>query len=798
MNSKQKRNYEDTLAIVSRFRTRALGEIPTEPGFCIPHGFIRGVSLWAYKSQTELHMKDKPDLLTTVLFQMNKALDMKELTKRAHIGVSGRAQINGVDVPVEGWDASTAYKDNIYQFASVLNGVENDSLKPSISVQFTIPPIPQEQTLLEFKHLLASIRMRPENEQAFIAAKRAFDKIKNAAERGDAKAQVQLGKLYKDNEVDPEKKPSTASRWFREAAKQGNVDGLYYAAMDEDDDEKKLEMLRKSAELGHALASFELAEHLAYSREKPEDQEEARKWLLKAAEMGNVDAYRALGKAYEGRGLFEFKKNLSKSKEWYQKAAEQGDEYAQDQIKEIEETEQVIRAAEQGDAKAQIQLGEMYRYGQSGLEENKAQAIELFRKAADQKNAEGLYRLATEMQRDDKTKWDEAVIRVKLREAAELGHAEASLELANHLVWTPPKDQKEASKWLFKAAELGVVKAYYLLGEAYDPYDSSSFEFKKDVSEAKEWYRKAIKRGNESAKDALEKIEKIERAMKLDVKAKYPNLARIIYSAEKGDAQAQIRLGDLYRSGLEDGKEIVLLRDHDKSMMWYQKAADQGNLDGLYYFAIREHDEDTRLAKLRQIANMGSAKACNTLAYRLHKDHPEEAKKWLIKAAELGFSDAQYELGKAYSGMSPSFKFEETQSEAKEWLNKALQSYFAEAEQGIEDAQSRLSYIYRIEKDFPENAKEIISSWRKRKPCGSSENAEEEADCWLRKAEKNSNAKRDYLLVRSGEFVQNDEKSQRGEKLIIKFAGTAFVLFLVVLFFCYEKPMKGASRLKGV
>ena len=91
-----------------------------------------------------------------------------------------------------------------------------------------------------------------------------FSAVKQAAERGDAKAQYELGVMY-DNGQGIAQDHTEAMKWFRKAAKRGYADaqnnlGLMYAK-------------------GEGVA---------------QNYAEAMKWLRKAAEQGHEGAEKAL------------------------------------------------------------------------------------------------------------------------------------------------------------------------------------------------------------------------------------------------------------------------------------------------------------------------------------------------------------------------------------------------------------------------------------------------------------------------------------------------------------------------
>ena len=89
--------------------------------------------------------------------------------------------------------------------------------------------------------------------------------------------------------------------------------------------------------------------------------------------------------------------------------------------------------------------------------------------------------------------------------------------------------------------------------------------------------------------------------------------------AEKGDAEAQFKLGVAY----DIGKGVP--KDEAEAVKWYRKAADQGNVGGQF--------------------GLGMAYANGQ---GVAKDEAESVK-WFRKAAEQGNASAQLNLGAAYA-----------------------------------------------------------------------------------------------------------------------------------------------------
>jgi TPR repeat protein len=132
--------------------------------------------------------------------------------------------------------------------------------------------------------------------------------------------------------------------------------------------------LIKAAELGDAVAQFNLGLRYYNGQGVLQDYKEAVKWWSKAAEQGHASAQFNLGLRYAlGEGVAQDYKEAVK---WWRKAAEQGAAHAQYNLgasyangqgvpKDDKEAVKWYRkAAEQGYASAQYNLGVRYANGQ--------------------------------------------------------------------------------------------------------------------------------------------------------------------------------------------------------------------------------------------------------------------------------------------------------------------------------------------------------------------------------------------------------------------------------------------------
>ena len=146
-------------------------------------------------------------------------------------------------------------------------------------------------------------------------------------------------------------------------------------------------------------------------------------------------------------------------------------------------------------------------------------------------------------------------------------------------------------------------------------------------------------------------------------------------AAEKGYADAQLYLGDMYYQG----KGIT--QDYSKAANWYTKAAEQGYADAqLYLGDMYRHGE-------------GVVQDC------------AKAVEWYTKAAEQGDVNAQYALGFIYD-MGIYGEVEEDFPEAVKWYTMA-------AEQGHSEAQNMLGKMYYYGKGVTADYSKAVEWYRK-------------------------------------------------------------------------------------
>ncbi|QRY58989.1 tetratricopeptide repeat protein [Sphingobacterium siyangense] len=273
----------------------------------------------------------------------------------------------------------------------------------------------------------------------------AFNWFQQAAGRGNAVAQFNLGVMYANGQGVP-KDFTQAVQWYQKAAEQGNADAQFNLGLE--------------YELGRGIKL---------------DQVQAVEWYRKAAEQGDVDAQKILGDRYEiGQGV---PMDLNKAMEWHRKAAERGL------------------------AGAQFELGRLYGrkfsdQANSGLinKDDAKQQILWFIEAAKQGHAEAQYALTfclTNVTVGTDIEEDYAQAYQWLRKAAENGLAAAQCELA---LWYKSgidgiikKDFIQAFEWCSKAAAQGDIGAQGNLGRLYEEGQGTE----QDYAKALMWYLRA-------------------------------------------------------------------------------------------------------------------------------------------------------------------------------------------------------------------------------------------------------------------------------------------------------------------
>ncbi len=229
-------------------------------------------------------------------------------------------------------------------------------------------------------------------------------------------------------------------------------------------------------------------------------------------------------------------------------------------------------------------------------------------------------------------------------------------------------------------------------------------------------------------------------------------LQSIIDNANRGDPNAQNKLGNIYCEG--DG----VSQDYNEAFKWYTKAAEQGyaksqfNLGLMYCYGEGVQQDSNEAVKwFTRAAEQGKSYAQYSLGlmYYYGDEIPQdynEAIKWFSKAAELGDANSMFKLGEIYSygegvaedsniavewyleaaqagnveamyELGDRFNFgrgvTEDANKAAEWYGKAIELYRRDADAGDKDAMYKIGFMYETGRGVDKNYEEARNWYKK-------------------------------------------------------------------------------------
>ena len=332
---------------------------------------------------------------------------------------------------------------------------------------------------------------------------------------------------------------------------------------------------------------------------------------------------------------------------------------------------------------AQFRLGQMYLTGEGGLKYDPAKAARWLRAAAEQDHVEAQALLA------------------------ELYHEGDGVE----------QDFEEAARWLRAAAKGGDEDAPLLLGMMYADLEADMDE----DPDAESCLEVAAAAGHLPARYLLSALRGEDEFPEPD-EEEFRQLAEVtLREAWRGNPEAQFFIANAYLEGLGVPK------DDAEAMRWLRAAANQGEgaaagggQPGRGGRAERpgvmcqkgeglpEPDPVQALKWFRAAARQDDPVALHNLAGMYHFGEgglaidPAKAAQLNLKAAAMGFADAQYNLGISYSrgvGVEPDSR------EAIRWFREA-------ADQGHPDAQNSLGVAYSDGKGVERGDEEAVKWFR--------------------------------------------------------------------------------------
>ena len=168
----------------------------------------------------------------------------------------------------------------------------------------------------------------------------------------------------------------------------------------------------------------------------------------------------------------------------------------------------LVTAAKGGDPLAFYEIGARFTEGR-GVEEDRAEAVKWYQRAADAGVIPAAYRLANLYEKGAGVQRDAAKAKALYLKAAAAGNASAIHNLAVMLAGGRDggPDLAEAAKWFEKAASLGVRDSQFNLAVLYARGDGVA----RNLEESYKWFAIAARDGD---KDAAEKRDEIAKALK--------------------------------------------------------------------------------------------------------------------------------------------------------------------------------------------------------------------------------------------------------------------------------------------
>jgi TPR repeat protein len=453
------------------------------------------------------------------------------------------------------------------------------------------------------------------------------------------------------------------------------------------DSEKALELFKKAADGGYAPAQLEMAHCYRFGYGVEKDLAKRLEYLRRAAEQGDKMGLQSLGDAYEnGEGI---PRDLEKAEEIFWGLYHRGDGWGQMDLSSLafkylqgDGTPTNVEKAVEiyiklGNASMIGVIAGMYHDG-TGVVKDLKKGVELYARAADQKDACSLLQLAGIYDEGDGVRKDPARAAAYLQKLVQLDD-----KYHDKYGW----DQKDEPDLDARLAGMRGLASKCRAGDGVP----------KDLAKVRELYGRLANHGDTAHKFMLagmyadgEGGEKDwAEAVKMYKQITAQTNAESLYVTE-----AEYSLGAAFYSG---GNGVP--QDYAESAKWFRLSADNGEPEAQRYIGLMygegrgvAQDYEQALRWFRLAADQGDAPAqCKIGTMYFHgqsvpKDF-KEAIRWFRRAAEQGDSDSQTQLARMYirgDGVPANY------IEAYKWLLLAGASDNKTAKEGINDMEKRL------------------------------------------------------------------------------------------------------------
>ena len=404
------------------------------------------------------------------------------------------------------------------------------------------------------------------------------------------------------------------------------------------------------------------------------DSNQAKEWYKKAAKNGNAEAQCKIGIYYQ-----DVKKDQNEAIEWFKKSASQDNSEAQYRLGKIymekgrlnDGFNLLNKSAKKGNNKSKYYLGFYYSKQSDFYSYDKAKYwFKEYFKIQKNPTEEERYNYALALLPGGYTYehyGDGTEGRSILEELAENGNVKAQYKLGEEYsnggirggYWDPEK----SFYYYKKAADNGYTEAQYMIGEAYinqnrlGGYLATKEET--DIDKALSWFRKAANKGHEPSKNMVSQLENLS------------PVDRLKFLGQNGDMGAITKLGKMYYDG--DGVE----QDTAQAFYWFKQAADRGNAKAQFNLGVLYRDK--------------------SIDSTINANYLEQAFRYFLMSAENGDLNAQYAVGLMYESGEKGIR---ESGWSVEYVNivpkdrgKAVYWYKKAAAQGHSKAQAELESL---------------------------------------------------------------------------------------------------------
>lgn len=496
-------------------------------------------------------------------------------------------------------------------------------------------------------------------------AKEAVKWYTKAAKQGHSEAQIQLGNIYEKGQL-IKKDVDTAIRWYSKASEKGEGQASValakiYLKPPRKNSKLYIKMLQRGADQQHPEAQYLLGNAYFSGKGVEKQAKIAVSWWKKAADNGSKLARRKLNrhqsqinqqmlvvrkskdhfnatlkKAKAGDSLSQYEvamlykngsgtgKNPTETKQWLERAAQQGNLDAQyklgDMLLSTDSTtnkklglEWLLMAAEASHALSQYRYGQALEVGE-GIDKDFTIAVIWYQHAAEngvaaaQQDYQRLKQIIIKTEREEQLqRYKDRLKRLEIAAASNSAEAQFQLGLMYYKGLGVRQNLAEAVSWLKKAADQDHVKAMVELSQYYLQNDATA----KNKRYAIQWLKRAASLDNSQAQYLLGNAYFYGKGVKAD-----QGIAANFYesAAESGMIDAQLAIAKM----LYEGKYII--KDLDEALRWYREAAGLGNekaqvILGRMYIEGANVDKDYEEAErwLRQAAVNGNTQAKSLL-----------------------------------------------------------------------------------------------------------------------------------------------------------------------------------------